>query len=473
MISYRRLLEMNLTWKKMFLSFLAVLISFSALAKLPQETENLIPFKILQSGNCLLRLEVCGCRMNMLGGLAARSLLIEEEKEGIERCLLLDSGHLFAGKDEYDQRIAEVYLQAMELMGYDAMLVSESEFLFGADFIVDLLSRSGVPAVATNLVPPEGVDPPWHKILRMDFPRLRVAIIGLLPEETEIDVSPYRISDPIQAASDALEEIGDSADFVIALTTIPQRQLIEFLRKVSGVDLILSGEPGRPHQRSYTASISHSGSEGKYINVIEANFNPNSSERPFAFFVRTKNILPEGGDDPIIRGVINQFYEEVRQESVSSEKDFRLFTDEPIENMPSNEYVGSEACKECHTQEYQHWDSTLHSSAAVGLLNKNRHFVPKCVTCHSTGYNYPGGYQQIDVHSPFARVGCESCHGPGKRHIGKPEDSSLIRLKVPDQKCKVCHDQANDPNFEEQSTRRRKGILHSGFIPVKPPSTSP
>jgi hypothetical protein len=71
----------------------------------------------------------------------------------------------------------------------------------------------------------------------------------------------------------------------------------------------------------------------------------------------------------------------------------------------------------------------------------------------------PGGFPKgagVGAHADLARVGCESCHGPGGDHVaagartigtivslGDKCDSCVI-LQI----CGSCHDDANDPGFE-------------------------
>jgi hypothetical protein len=70
-------------------------------------------------------------------------------------------------------------------------------------------------------------------------------------------------------------------------------------------------------------------------------------------------------------------------------------------------------------------------------------------------------------HADLARVGCESCHGPGGDHIvnevklgsivslGDKCDSCVI-LQI----CGSCHDDANDPGFEFEVQDKIDAIRH-------------
>lgn len=65
-------------------------------------------------------------------------------------------------------------------------------------------------------------------------------------------------------------------------------------------------------------------------------------------------------------------------------------------NTPAATYVGNETCLGCHEDATKHLAGTPHWKAA-------------------------------NPRSPAANMGCESCHGPGSRHIEDPGDDATIR----------------------------------------------
>jgi Cytochrome c554 and c-prime len=123
---------------------------------------------------------------------------------------------------------------------------------------------------------------------------------------------------------------------------------------------------------------------------------------------------------------------------------------------PTAEYVGSEACGRCHPPAVTVWLTTKHAHALETLETAHRAHSPECVPCHVTGYLRPGGTSDIDVAtSRFANVGCESCHGPGSRHVEAASKRDTIARKVPASVCLGCHtpDQTN------------QGFDYAAFLP--------
>jgi peroxiredoxin len=142
-------------------------------------------------------------------------------------------------------------------------------------------------------------------------------------------------------------------------------------------------------------------------------------------------------------------------------------------------YVGSKACAPCHASEYAIWEKSPHAHAVASLEAKGETANGTCLTCHTTAYGRPGGFPEGAVpadHPDLARVGCESCHGPGGDHVGPDaarrgtivslEDKcdSCVILQI----CGTCHDDANDPGFEFEVIDKIEAQRHHG----KPPKAA-
>ena len=146
--------------------------------------------------------------------------------------------------------------------------------------------------------------------------------------------------------------------------------------------------------------------------------------------------------------------------------------------LPSQiSHVGSDACKSCHEAEYATWSASPHAHAGKRLSEKSDKRDPDCLRCHTTGFGRDGGFPDagtLSDHTDLARVGCESCHGPGGDHIrdGTPRIGSIVSLGdkcdscVILQICGSCHDDANDPGFEfavqAKIDAQRHGTIEAG-----------
>jgi peroxiredoxin len=140
-------------------------------------------------------------------------------------------------------------------------------------------------------------------------------------------------------------------------------------------------------------------------------------------------------------------------------------------------YVGSDACESCHQAEFKTWNESPHGHSVASLAEKNKAGDGTCLACHTTAYGRPGGFPesgQPETHADLARVGCESCHGPGGDHVAGagPRPGTILSLGdkcdscVILQICGSCHDEANDPDFnfavQEHIERQRHGTIEAG-----------
>jgi hypothetical protein len=138
------------------------------------------------------------------------------------------------------------------------------------------------------------------------------------------------------------------------------------------------------------------------------------------------------------------------------------------------EHVGSKACQNCHAREFETWQASGHGRAVASLEKKGKADDASCLACHTTAFDKPGGFPAgaaVTDHPDLARVGCESCHGPGGDHVGPSarragtilslgdKCDSCVILKI----CGSCHDDANDPGFrfhvEERIEAQRHGTI--------------
>jgi hypothetical protein len=123
-------------------------------------------------------------------------------------------------------------------------------------------------------------------------------------------------------------------------------------------------------------------------------------------------------------------------------------------------YVGSEACGECHTDQYDTFLANAkkaHSYDSVMVMKKGLtdQELQTCFACHTTGYGQPGGFSSLKETPHLKNPGCEVCHGPGSLHV-ESEDPSDIQGAVSIERCQQCH------TGDRMKVFKFKPILHAG-----------
>jgi hypothetical protein len=182
-------------------------------------------------------------------------------------------------------------------------------------------------------------------------------------------------------------------------------------------------------------------------------------------------------------------YQRVLEQMVGG-GDFEKLGIKPTPHI-SGQFVGSEACGDCHTQAYAKWQATPHQHATTSIAEPTerssikRHFDPECLSCHVTGWEpqqyrpYTSGYLSLAKTPGLVGNGCENCHGPGKTHVDieqgnldvsdaerqRQRGQMRLELEKAEQKCMDCHDLDNSPDFHHPGAFKRywEAVAHSGL----------
>ncbi|MBN1848414.1 MAG: hypothetical protein JW932_07500 [Deltaproteobacteria bacterium] len=134
-------------------------------------------------------------------------------------------------------------------------------------------------------------------------------------------------------------------------------------------------------------------------------------------------------------------------------------------------FIGWKACQECHTEISNGWARTRHASAFESLVESGQQDLPDCLRCHVVAYDRPGGFLDPDLTMELAGVQCESCHGPGKKHLYQTEGSASIIREPTVERCRTCHTTGQDPDFDY--TKKAASIHGELSVPSSTSSFSP
>jgi predicted CXXCH cytochrome family protein len=109
-----------------------------------------------------------------------------------------------------------------------------------------------------------------------------------------------------------------------------------------------------------------------------------------------------------------------------------------VHEQTTGNYAGPEACKGCHEELYNTWQSTRHAQAFSSPIfqkdwqAKGSDFT--CLECHTTGYDLAKNTYSHEG------VTCESCHGPFQS--GHPQ--TLMPQTPSAELCSQCHKTTTD-----------------------------
>jgi len=349
---------------------------------------------LLVAGDFQGYLTPCGCVKPMTGGIARLGTAVRSmsPKTG---ALRVTSGNLSAGSTRQDELKAEALVEALSKMDFQAIHAGQSDSRLSSEI------RQGLERLSKG---------------RLFGPAAQRA------ESNQGVVSVRAQSEkPSSKASVAIFDGGLS-------------ECKSWVQRVgwSGIAVYRSsGKPPEQPEKVAKAWLITPGDKGKYLLRIGL-----QGGKPTSYGVAP--LGPQYADDAGSRAVLRRYLTRVTQEQL-------------LERLPrdaSEAYAGSKACMSCHSEDYNIWSKTRHA-AALETLEKEKHDRdPDCVGCHVVGLEHEGGFTSRAATADLKGVGCESCHGPSKAHVEKPQIKTPRR---PFEACLSCHDTNHSPGFRVET----------------------
>ena len=372
---------------------------------------------ILYTGNTKSHLEPCGCYQEQSGGLPRRAYVVQQIRQQGFPTLLVDVGNIFDGKEEIDTKRCQINLKAMSGMEYDAVALSEADISYGDTYLNQQHAVATFPFLAST---------------QNDFTQ------PFIVKHT----GQYAIA---FVADKTQEQVAAQAEIVVALGNP---------KTLKHVDIVIQPDELETMKSEDGTLYLGSKPEGRTLGFLALWIKTDGElERHYATQVSLSGHVEESGS---VRQLLTDFYQETAQLS-----DFTpLFDDQHLEQDKRNGYVSAAVCQKCHEQEYLQWSATRHAFAFETLLKKERYFDSGCVSCHTTGLGYSTGFQIGDQDSTLKGVQCETCHGPGKQHVGNPKKTN-IRIGADTRLCLECHDTKHSPGFAGVVALHTKDVDHS------------
>ena len=212
---------------------------------------------IIYTGDAHAMLYQCSCPIERDGGVARRATLVNQLRKKNPAVLVLDAGNFFAGGplDEYSQNSqldmyrTLVNLKAMQVMGYDAVGISDEEFNFGREFLEKNIPQTGPKFISAN-IKLKGFAPYVIK----EFDGLRLGITAISPLSIAKKSAGLEVREPRLALKEALAALDkERAGFIILLSGLDETESIALIKEFPQINVIILG-------RSHT--------KGDYFNRI-------------------------------------------------------------------------------------------------------------------------------------------------------------------------------------------------------------
>lgn len=403
---------------------------------------------------------------------------------------------------------AEGLVAGYNLIGYEAVGVGGLDLAGGLDFLKNMAGRAKFAWLSANLVEPGSGKPLFTPFITRKLGDTRVAIIGITSDQGQaagIPGAAATIKPWATTLAALVPELARSHDFLVLLTDLPPTACGNLARQFPAVNLIINagGDAHNQPPRTLAATtlLASAARQGKYVGALEVTWSRGGrwGEGKNRFqalrdketeLQRTSDQLAEVGSRPelasqagnlqrrqvllqeeiaelhaTLKGVEVAFFTnsfpamdamvgeepgvaaivaQVR-ERIGERGRKKAMAASGIGPSPLPDFTGWQVCGGCHPQATARWQSTSHAGAYATLEKQNRQFNVDCLLCHVTGGEAVSTEQLATLPPELRGVGCEVCHGPGRRHAEGQEKTRPRR--VPENLCRNCHVPEHDGDF--------------------------
>jgi hypothetical protein len=387
----------------------------------------------------------CGCADGMLGGLPRKAgFLSKLRREAKGAFLNVDIGNLVKEPSEQSELKFTTILEAFVLIGCDALCLGERDLALGGGAIKgEFVNRRQIAVVVGNLKVDE-LKELVQPFRIMDAKGTTVFVTGLIDPELVSGMQGVVCEEPL-AAGRALEEKAKACDLKVLLAHASVERAKAWAKELAFFDVVVCGvgqeDPLTPEKVGRAALVAP-GVWGKYGCALNLT---RGSDGAWGYEFVKEPIAKELGNDSDVLQLIKDYQRMLAQrEGVLAP---------PRVPHPGGLFTGTKRCAECHTKAYQVFEKSRHAQALATLKEVESHVDPECLPCHTVGYKYEGGFTTAQETPEFGDVGCESCHGPGARHVEEGDAKSIDRGG--EETCKECHKELRSPGFNYKEYFKR------------------
>ena len=237
---------------------------------------------------------------------------MKEVRAASENVLLLDGGNtLFGNRPLAQQTQGQVIVEAMNLLGYDAMVLGDMDFRLGLDVLRQRMAEAEFPILSANAVI-SGTDQLFTApYVIKEIGGHKVAIIGLTNQEAaNVSGGAIVVLDPLEALQDLLNEVSEEADIIIILSHLGMEVDLQMAGEVQGIDLIVGGKsrdvlhPPLWDEPSRTV-IAQAGYQGQRIGVVSLDIVSQGTVDSHRGEVVV--LTDEFADDPEMKAFLDQY----------------------------------------------------------------------------------------------------------------------------------------------------------------------
>ena len=396
------------------------------------------------------KIDPCGCKAHPRGGLAPRATYFDRVWEERPELLTLDAGDLFGRRTDGERQQTVFLCEQTASFGYDAIGLGEQDLNHGLEFLRKMMDDYQLPFTNANVRDASTGDLILPDAIIVERGGVRFGIVSVLDPKMPLDAQngqapAFRVDDPVSTLREIVPALRESCDSIILLSHLGDAGTDDVLRQVPGIDVAVVGHTYTSYKTERIVAdtvVLAAAYEGRFIGRADLQLDVENG-KVMAVEIRITSLDAQIGDDPDMAAEIAAFKERVSR--LRAEERARWPRDQ---GSDQESFLGSRACRACHEEIYDSWAHTTHAQAFDTLRSAGMASEPQCLSCHTTGYRYLGGYDADGASRRLSAVQCEACHGYGSEHSRRGEWLAEAR-----DTCVECHDDAKRPCAEVPGDR--------------------
>jgi len=368
--------------------------------------------------------------------------------------------------------LADVIINSYNKMGCDALNVGAYDLALGVDFLRKQEKRAKFTFLSANIMDKHD-KPIFTPSIVKHVNGVKVGIFGICDDKLKLKKMPggnkIKVANALAKAEEtALRLKAEGADYIVLLTTLNTRHCRRIGQRDLGIDLIIGSSKRNRISLPILIDdtyIVHVERGGKSVGRLDVSFLGAAGVEALSPAVRYKgkavgenlfllnHFLPlklEIKDHPEIAPMVKKVETRLsRLRQVKANKTLSITSgDSNSRVVAGDNYMFADACNKCHPDHYRRWQKTDHAQTYKSLIKVEKHFDEECIACHTLGFKQPGGFNDIQHVGEFANVQCESCHGPGRKHVESKGKTKMYRDLTGGKMCLRCHIEERSPDFD-------------------------